>query len=132
MPHADLPFPIAPQRWHFRQAIEYELTANRAVLDTASRYRETLLFNMYRMGKNSIERGSRDTWTVSPHRMAVAGGCRRCIGPRPRQVARSAASRSAGTSCRPDQPDFPTATKFVNALMLNGITVLPRARLRSS
>src|SRR5205807_5522589 len=71
LPRADLPYPIAPQRWRFRQSIEYELTANRAVLDAASRYRETFLFNMYRMGKNAIERGSRDTWTVSPHRMAA-------------------------------------------------------------
>ena len=38
----DLPFPIAPQTWHFRQSIEYEVTANKAVLDVASRYRETL------------------------------------------------------------------------------------------
>jgi len=51
LPSGDLPFPIAPQRWHFRQAIEYELTANRAVLDAASRYREIFLFNMYRMGR---------------------------------------------------------------------------------
>ena len=108
VPSADLPFPIAPQRWRFRQAIDYELTANRAVLDAASRYRETLLFNMYRMGKNSIERGSRDTWTPTPHRRN-----------------RDAQSRDArGYILSADQPDFLTATKFVNALLLNGITVL--------
>ena len=45
-PSADLPLPIAPQTWHFRQSIDYSITANRAVLDVASRYRETLLFNM--------------------------------------------------------------------------------------
>src|SRR5581483_1179856 len=33
LPRADLPFPIAPQKWHFRQSIEYSITANRAVLD---------------------------------------------------------------------------------------------------
>ena len=66
LPRADLPYPIAPQRWHFRQSIEYSLTANRAVLDIASRERENLLFNIYRMGRNSIERGNRDTWTASP------------------------------------------------------------------
>ena len=65
LPRADLPFPIAPQRWHFRQSIEYSLTANRAVLDIASRQREHFLYNMYRMGRNSIERGGRDTWTIS-------------------------------------------------------------------
>ena len=66
LPRADLPYPIAPQPWHFRQSIEYSLTANRAVLDIASRERENLLYNFYRMGRNSIERGSRDTWTASP------------------------------------------------------------------
>ncbi|HEX9166113.1 MAG TPA: M14 metallopeptidase family protein, partial [Gemmatimonadales bacterium] len=50
----DLPFPITPQRWHFRQSIEYSITANRAILDLASRYRETWLYNIYLMGKNSI------------------------------------------------------------------------------
>src|SRR5262252_9571842 len=66
LPKADLPYPIAPQKWHFRQSIEYEITANRAVIDVASKNREDFLFNIYRMGKNSIERGSRDNWTVDP------------------------------------------------------------------
>src|SRR5437867_6636676 len=48
-------------RWHFRQSIDYSLTMNRAVLDFASRYRETLLYDIYLMGKHSIERGSRDS-----------------------------------------------------------------------
>ena len=51
LPSGDLPFPIAPQTWHFRQSIEYSVTANRAVLDVASRHRETLLYNIYQMGK---------------------------------------------------------------------------------
>ena len=38
--------PIAPQTWHYRQSIEYEITNNRAMLDLASRYRETFLFNI--------------------------------------------------------------------------------------
>src|SRR6188768_803104 len=59
LPSGDLPNPIAPQPWRFRQSIEYSMTANRAVLDFASRYRETLLLNVYRMGRNAIERGSR-------------------------------------------------------------------------
>jgi hypothetical protein len=29
------PYPIAPQKWHFRQSVEYSITANRAVLDVA-------------------------------------------------------------------------------------------------
>ena len=70
LPKGDLPYPIPPQKWHFRQSIEYSITANRAVLDVASKYREDFLFNIYRMGKNSIERGSRDNWTVHPRLIA--------------------------------------------------------------
>jgi hypothetical protein len=62
-------FPITPQPWKFRQSIDYSVTANRAVLDYASRYRETLLFRMYTMGKDSIKWGSKDHWTITPHRL---------------------------------------------------------------
>jgi hypothetical protein len=106
-PSGDLPRPIAPQPWHFRQSINYSMTANRAVLDIASRYRETLLFNAYRMGKNSIQRGSQDWWTITR-----------------RRTSRDAASRDARAYVLPsDQPDFLTATKFVDALLKNGIAV---------
>ena len=66
----DLPSPIAPQTWHFRQSIDYSITANYAVLDFAQRYRETLLYNIYVMGRNSIRKGSTDTWTMYPKRIA--------------------------------------------------------------
>ena len=66
----DLPYPVAPQKWHFRQSIDYSITANRAVLDVASKHREDFLFNIYRMGKNSIERGNRDHWTITPKNIA--------------------------------------------------------------
>ncbi|MFY9572994.1 MAG: M14 metallopeptidase family protein [Blastocatellia bacterium] len=70
LPKGDLPYPIAPQKWHFRQSIDYSMTANRAGLDLASKHREDFLFNIYRMGKNSIERGSRDNWTLTPKRIS--------------------------------------------------------------
>jgi hypothetical protein len=69
LPIGDWPMPIAPQKWHYRQSIEYELTNNRAILDLASRYRETFLFNIWRMGQNSIDKGSKDYWTVTPKRI---------------------------------------------------------------
>src|SRR5262249_58262985 len=69
---AALPYPIAPQKWHFRQSIEYSITANRAVLDVSSRHREQFLFNAYQMGKNAIERGGRDNWTFTPKEIADA------------------------------------------------------------
>ena len=134
LPSGDYPYPITPQRWHFRQSVEYSITANRAVLDYASRYRETLLFNIYRMGRNSIERGSRDHWTMHPERIeAVRSALRRdSVTPRGAAVPakyfatlRDPAARDPRGYILPaDQPDFPTATKFVNALIKNGITVL--------
>ena len=71
LPQGDWPMPIAPQEWHYRQSIDYEMTQNRAILDLASRYRETFLFNIWRMGMNSIEKGSQDHWTVTPKRIAA-------------------------------------------------------------
>ncbi len=71
LPQGDWPMPIKPQEWHYRQSIDYEMTQNRAIMDLASRYRETWLFNIWRMGMNSIEKGSRDTWTVTPKRIAA-------------------------------------------------------------
>src|SRR5215471_140180 len=65
LPRADLPAPIEPQQWHFRQSIDYSVTANYAVLDLASRYKDQFLYNIYRMGSNQIERGSHDHWTIS-------------------------------------------------------------------
>jgi hypothetical protein len=127
LPSADLPYPITPQRWRFHQSIEYSVTANRAVIDAASRYRETLLLNIYRMGRNAIQRGSQDTWTFSPRRLA---------GVRPSAAVRGALSSSAyenlkaphlrdprGFILSADQPDFLTATKFIDTLLKNGITV---------
>ncbi len=140
IPTSDLTFPIPPQLWRFRQSIEYSITANRAILDHASRWRETLLFNVYRMGKNSIARGSTDTWTPSPHRFAAVaakmgfpaagGGGRGGAAPSAeRDTAVMAALRTPETRdprgyiIPSTQPDFPTAVKFVNALREVGITV---------
>ena len=71
IPSSATPFPVTPQPWHFRQSIDYSVSLNYAVLNYAARYGDELLFNMYRMGKNSIERGSKDTWTLSPKRSAL-------------------------------------------------------------
>ncbi len=142
----DLPFPIAPQKWHLRQSIEYSLTANRAVLDFASRYRETLLYNIYLMGKNSIEQGSRDSWTITPKRIealeaaapveksptnvsANAGAtgperARNIPGKLYNTVLHDPAMRDPrGYVISPDQPDLPTTIKFLNALLKNGVVV---------
>ncbi|MEP7270445.1 MAG: M14 metallopeptidase family protein [Acidobacteriota bacterium] len=162
LPKGDLISPVTPQKWHFRQSIEYSLTANRAVIDIASKHREDFLYNIYRMGRNSIERGSRDTWTMSPHRIAEV----QALAARERQATPGRSGADAGGDGPPDagqfggggaagrpvaakyfemlrkpedrdprgyvipssQPDFATATKFINALIKTGITVLQADR----
>src|SRR5256712_8929562 len=120
LPKSDLPLPISPERkWHFRQSIEYSITANRAVIDYASRNKDRLLFNIYKMGLNSIERGSLNTWTTTP---------RRVQGAKRFEDLRDPAFRDPrGYIIPSDQSDFLTATKFVNALIRNGVTVLRAA-----
>ena len=116
LPKNDLPFPISPQqKWRFRQSIEYSITANRAVLDYASRNKDRLLFGIYRMGMNSIDRGNHDTWTTTPRRIQAAKNFEDLRDPAMRDPR--------GYIIPSNQPDFLTATKFVNALIKNGVTV---------
>src|SRR2546430_13380429 len=72
LPRADVPNPIQPRTFHFREGIEYSVTNNYAILDIASKRKEDFLFNMYKMGKNAIENGSRDHWTIHPKRLDAA------------------------------------------------------------
>jgi hypothetical protein len=72
LPRGDLPAPIAPQEWHFRQSIDYSVTANYSILDLAQRYKDQFLFNIYRMGANQIARGTQDHWTISEEDMERA------------------------------------------------------------
>jgi hypothetical protein len=152
LPKGDQAYPIAPQKWHFRQSIEYSISANRAVLDVASKHREDFLFNIYRMGKNSIERGSRDHWTIHPKVIADVNAAVAKDPPQPGGARRAGEAPGAGDSPQPalqrgvpikyfdllrkpenrdprgyiipsDQPDFLTATRFINALIKNGITI---------
>jgi hypothetical protein len=129
----DNPFPVQPQTWHFRQTIDYLLTADRAILDVASEHREHFLFNVYRMGRNGIDKGNRDTWTFTSKRLAElqAAMARDNVQPgrsgvplKYAAVLRDPALRDARGYVLPsDQPDFLTATTFVNALIKNGVTV---------
>jgi hypothetical protein len=134
--HSDLPYPVQPGVFRFREAIEYSITMDRAVLDYASRNRDKLLFNIYRMGKNSIERGSRDHWTIHPERIAALeeeaagsemdlGRGRRAVPTRLYEtVLHDPDHRDARGYILPaDQADFPTATKFVNTLMKSGVAI---------
>jgi hypothetical protein len=156
LPDSSLYMPIEPQpTWHFRQSIDYSVTANYAVFDVASRNKDTFLYNIYRMGKHAIERGNRDSWTTTPRRIiaaeaalaARAGGGRGGRGSAAADAGgqnaagRSGPGRGAGIEqfqallrdpsqrdprgfiLPSDQPDFPTATKFINALIRTGVVV---------
>ncbi len=111
-------FPIAPQEWHFRQSIDYSVTANYAILDFASRFRETFLYRIYHMGADAIQWGTEDHWTFTPHKVAriqasmpglaapVQAPSRRRVAAEPVapgavEVAGAApgAARRSGTSC---------------------------------
>ncbi len=150
LPRGDVPNPIAPQTWHFKQSIDYSITNNYAILDIASKRKEDFLFNMYKMARNAIEKGSRDNWTIHPQRIKAAqqaiaaqtgqaGRGAESVGPRGRggnqgrggapvaiynEVLHDPAMRDPrGFIIPSDQPDFLTATKFVNTLIKGGVVV---------
>ena len=100
IPSSDLTFPVPPQEWHFRQSVDYSIACNRGILDIASRMKENFLFNIYRMGRNSIERGSRDTWTPRPHRYAAIAA----------SMDRRADVREAGAGA--EAPDLPRKSRY--------------------
>jgi zinc carboxypeptidase len=115
IPNRDLPYPVEPQEWHFKQSVDYSLTFNRAILDYASRNRENLLFNIYRMGQRSIDRGSHDYWTPVQSRITAAPDL---------ASLRTPELRDPRAFIIPsNQRDFPTAVKFVNALREVNVTV---------
>ena len=136
LPRNDLPYPVAPQKWHFRQSIDYSITADRAILDLASKMPEDFLLNIYRMGRNAIQRGSRDTWTVTPKGIRAAENAIQKENVKPDGYGRGfplkfydllhspAARDPRGFVIPSDQPDFATAAKFINALLKSGVAVL--------
>jgi hypothetical protein len=130
LPRADYLAPIAPQVWRFRQSVDYSVTANKAVLDYASRNRQHLLYNIWLMGHNAIQNGNRDTWTITPSvvKAAQSGGAKFLKGASgSKEYARffrDPARRDARGYILPaNQPDFLTATKFVNVLLGTGVKV---------
>ena len=145
LPNGATPNPVTPRKWHFRESIDYSISLNYAVLSYASRHRSEVLYNIYRMGMNSIERGSRDNVTITPRiieamkKLAESDTAARSSSAsgnfagqqQPRiplkyyeQVMNDPAFKDARAYIIPsDQTDFPTAVRFVNALILTGIEV---------
>ncbi len=144
LPDSNLFYPIAPQVWKFRQSVDYSVTANYAVLDLASRYRETFLWNIYEMGRDSIAKGRTDSWTPRPRRIADVQklmAAERSASGAPAQGGRGGGlsleqSRRYYAELRKpehrdprgyilpsNQADFGAATHFVNALQKLGVAV---------
>ena len=149
--YSDYPYPLEPfQEWHFRQSVDYSVTSNKAIFDLASRNRDAVLWNMYRMGRDMIQRGNEDSWVVTPTRLADAeekigaGRGGRGAGPLDAFGAADFGGRGAtgptkeaylanfrdpadrlprGYVLPSTQPDFLTAEKFLVALQKAGITV---------
>ena len=138
IPNNDTQNPVIPQVWHFQQSIDYSVSLNYAVLNYASRYKDEVLYNMFRMGKNSIERGSKDFWPLSPSKVAVIDTAFQQAKRKDPKIEnnREAERKLLGSlfenkSLRDprgfiipaDQADFVKATDFVNALIQNGIDI---------
>jgi hypothetical protein len=137
IPNAGTTFPVTPQKWHFRQSIDYSISMNYAVLNYAQRHRDELLYNIYLMGKNSVEKGNKDTWGLSPNKVeAIKDAHQKDLGGSRTsgrntiptkyfdQVMKDSANRDArGYIIPAGQADFPTAIKFVNALIRSGILI---------
>lgn len=146
IPNTATPNPVTPQRWLFRQSIDYSVSMNYAVLDYAQRNREHLLYNIYKMGKNSIDAGNKNHWSLSPKKIeAITEAYKK--DQRPARAGETASETSTTNSnnipvkyfndvfkdsslrdprgyiISSDQPDFPTAIKFVNALLMSGIKI---------
>ena len=145
IPNNANPYPITPQEWKFKNSIDYSVSLNYAILNHAVRHGDELLYNIYLMGRNSIERGEKDTWTMYPKNAkaiqdafqsaqkktvkededAVFYGYRAGL---PTQfydsVYKDPSKRDPrGYILSADQADFPTAIKFLNALIKSGILV---------
>jgi hypothetical protein len=132
IPSNATPFPVRPQPWSFRQSIDYSISLNYGILDYASRQGDQLLYNIYVMGRNAIQKGSTDHWTSMPkHTAALQKAYEKdslAAGPIPLtyydQVYQDKNLRDArGYVISADQQDFPTAVKFINALIKSGILV---------
>lgn len=147
IPNNNTPNPVAPQKWHYKQSIDYSLSLNYAVLDYAARNSDHLLFNIYKMGKHSIEKGSGDYWTPYPSRIESIAAAYKSKQKKDEKkpettyqssimggygipvkyydsLFKAASKRDArGYIIPSDQADFPTAVKFINALIKTGIRV---------
>ncbi|MEP7255703.1 MAG: M14 metallopeptidase family protein [Ferruginibacter sp.] len=143
IPNAATPNPVLPQKWLFKQSIDYSVSLNYAVLNYASRNRDELLYNIYLMGKNSIDKGNKDTWSLSPSKIEEMNRMYQDSLKRIKGNNESSRNQSTNVPVKfydsvmknkvykdargyiipSDQPDFATAVDFLNALIKTGVVV---------
>lgn len=131
--------PVRPGTMHFRDFIEYSLSMNYAILNYASTNRVAVLYNMYKMGHNSIERGQRDYWALAPKKASAITGILNALERLPdsvkqkrgnlEQLAYDSVMKNPvlrdprGYIISATQTDFPNAVQFLNKLIVAGIKV---------
>ncbi|WP_336961713.1 M14 metallopeptidase family protein [Sphingobium aquiterrae] len=54
------PTPWRGGEWHLKNSVDYMVTASMSVLETAQKYRETLLFNRYQAGRDMVAASAKD------------------------------------------------------------------------
>ncbi|PTS95364.1 peptidase [Pedobacter sp. HMWF019] len=141
IPNNATPFPVTPQPWKFQQSIDYSVSLNYSILDYASRQKDELLYNIYVMGRNAIRKGNQDNWTLLPKYVASVkeayekdkkAGLLDSSGKKTARIPvkyydavfKNPSLRDArGYIIPADQVDFPTAVKFINALIKSGVQV---------
>ncbi|MEO7659194.1 MAG: M14 metallopeptidase family protein, partial [Pyrinomonadaceae bacterium] len=146
VPNGATPNPVAPQKWFFRQTIDYSVSLNYAVLDFAARHKDVLLYNIYKMGRNSIDRGSRDFWALSPSKVDRINQLNKENRARPTSESESTETEGPQRNTVPvklyetvmtdpalrdprgfiipsDQPALTSAVEFLNALIRTGVVV---------
>lgn len=139
LPNSDSPNPVTPQKWKFRQSIDYSVSLNYAVLNYAQRYKDELLYNIYLMGQNSIARGSKDSWSFSPKKLEAINSAyakdQKAATPATEfarsmpvkyydTVMKSQALKDARAYIIPaDEAEITTAARFLNALIKTGVQV---------
>lgn len=138
LPNSNTHYPVIPQTWHFKQSIDYSISLNYAVLNYAAKYKDEVLFNIYRMGRNSIEKGSKDTWSLSPSKVAVVEQAIENLKKQNKELRNQRQNPKQALDSLLKNPKYRdprvyiisahqdnpvTTVKFLNALSANGIRI---------
>lgn len=138
LPSSDTHFPVMPQTWHFKQSIDYSISLNYAVLNYAAKFNQEVLYNIYKMGRNSIEKGKKNHTTLSPSKIAVIDKATENLRKNNTELAKARYAPSSALDSLLTNPNYrdprgyiisaenenmATTIRFLNALSANGIQI---------